>query len=80
MEISNSINLRIKMAVYWMPCFLCLTDPEHFKGTGQINISERFNKVAKFKSNTCPLCDGKGRLAIKPYREKPWEKGRRDYL
>ena len=68
------------MSVFWMPCFLCATDPEHFKGECELEIGENFNKFAKFKTDICPLCEGKGRLAIKPYREKPWEKNRRNYL
>ncbi len=68
------------MAIYWMPCFLCLIKEDDFKGEGEIEVGENYNKFAKFKTSVCPLCCGKGRLAIKPYREKPWEKGRKDYL
>ncbi len=68
------------MAIYWMPCFLCKIKEDDFKGQQEIEIGDNYNKFAKFKTDICPLCDGKGRLAIKPYRKKPWEKGRRDYL
>ena len=68
------------MSIYWMPCFLCIVQTDEFKGKGELEIGNNFNKFGKFKTNICPLCEGKGRLAIKPYTEKPWEKNRRDCL
>lgn len=65
------------MSVFWMPCFLCKIKKEDFKGQGKLELGENFNKFAKFNTDICPLCDGKGRLGIKPYTEKPWEKYRR---
>ena len=62
-----------------MPCFLCTVDIDSFKGEGSLEIGENYNKFAKYKIKPCPLCRGNGRLAIKPYREKPW-KDRKDYL
>ena len=68
------------MAIYWMPCFLCKIKEDDFKGEGQLEIGENYNKFAKYKLDKCPLCEGIGRLAIKPCREKLWEKDRKDYL
>lgn len=69
------------MPIRWVPCFLCNANfNDSFKGEGDIEIGENYNKFSKFKIEVCPLCNGAGQLAIKPYIEKPWEKSRRDYL
>ncbi len=68
------------MPYKWISCFLCKLADNNFQGEGQLEIGENYNKFAKYKIDVCPLCKGSGRLAIKHYREKPWEKGRKDYL
>lgn len=68
------------MEIYWIPCFLCKIREDDFKGKGKLEIGDNFNKFAKFKTDICPLCGGIGRLAVKPCREKLWEKDRKDYL
>ena len=68
------------MPIRWVPCFLCSTDfNDTFRGEGNLKIGENYNKFAKFKTEKCPLCQGSGQLAIKPYIEKPLEKNRRNY-
>jgi len=66
--------------IHYIPCFLCATRPDDFQGEGELEIGDNFNKFAKFKIDLCPLCRGKGRLSIKPYTEKSWNKNRRDRL
>ena len=67
--------------VHWIPCFLCsINFNENFVGEGDLEIGENYNPFSKIKYDTCPLCNGKRQLAVKPYVKKSWEKYRKDSL
>ena len=61
------------MSFSWERCFLC-------DGSRRLSIGENFNKLLGYKNIQCPLCEGKGELAIKSSKINPWEKNRKDFL
>lgn len=60
------------MPVRWIYCFLCA-------GNGRLDIGENYNKFFKSQNIQCPLCQGRGQLAIKTFPKNPWAKDRRRY-
>lgn len=55
----------------WYSCELC-------NSTGRLDIGDNFNKFKKIKNLQCPVCGGKGRLAIKPIIDYNHKRFQRD--
>lgn len=59
------------MSLSWFKCFLC-------NGCGRLLIGKNYNKFFTQKSIQCPICKGKGQLAVKNFPLNPWNKDRRN--
>ena len=57
------------MSLGWRKCFLC-------NGFGELTIVSRFDRLFKLRAKDakCPLCKGRGSLAVKIAPFKPWNK------